>query len=178
MGQTRIEVHIPYALDGDLAREYNTTVHNANTDWVLLLDHDVFVSLNPLWYRMCIDAVNSVGNSVGMITCVEYGRNGFDLEVPNVGDIDTQIQYAKELYRKYGNELVEVENYRRAGFFMLVRKDIVDRFPFLSQGKGVNKIDHDFCRRITEAGYRIMIMKGLYVYHRRGVRKIQWEEHP
>jgi len=173
--ERRITTYIPYGINENLANAYNQCILAADTEWVLLLDHDVFISLNPKWYEMCLKAIENVDDSVGMITCLEYGRNGFDIEGPNSDCLEVHIEYAREVYKKYGNTLVEADDSKMAGFFMLVRKSLNKKYPFLSMGKGVNKIDHNFCKRIMEDDYKIMIMKGLYVYHRRGVRKLKWD---
>jgi GT2 family glycosyltransferase len=162
-----IDTFIPYGPEQQLAEAYNRCMHMAQSDWVLLLDHDVYLATNPVWYKICSACIEKVDSSVAMLTCVTYGRNGFDLPVTQSDDIERNMLYAGRIYNEYGHQLENVENYRRAGFFMLVRKTAWIQFPFRDQGRGVNKIDHDFCKRILDSGLTIKVMKGLYVYHRK-----------
>lgn len=172
---TWIDVKVPYESNDGLAIAYNRAMKTSKAKWVLLLDHDVFLACNPHWYDMCLHVVNTVDNSVGMITCVTYGRNGFDLSVANTSDLNQHLEWARELYGRHHNTLIEAENHRRAGFFMLVRKEAWQRVRFRDMGQGVDKIDHDFCRRLIGTGHKIMIMRGLYVMHRRGIRKLNYK---
>lgn len=167
-----ITVFTPYGMNQKLAEAYNHCMHISDTEWTLLLDHDVFLACNPLWYRLCLDATENCSSDTGLITCVTYNRNGFDLKVKNSSDLYHHINYAGMIYHQNKNALVESEDYKRPGFFMLIRKSAwIDVGGFKDQGKGVNKVDHDFCRRLKERNYKIMIMSGLYVYHMTGVRK-------
>ena len=70
-----IDVKIPYEPDDKLAEAYNRAMVNTTAPWVLLLDHDVFLALNPHWYEMCLEVVERVDNDVGMITCVTNGNS-------------------------------------------------------------------------------------------------------
>lgn len=169
-----IDVRIPYGIGGTLAEAYNEAMQSSKQDWVLLLDHDVFLALNPYWYEMCCAAVKA-HPSAGAFTCVTYGRNGFDEDQTPTDDINTHQQIAHDIYNKYGNINESVNAYQLPGFFMLVNKSVWKSIGgFKTQGKGVNKIDHDFFRRVLEGNYHIYIMKGLYVYHKKGVRKLKW----
>ncbi|MFA7217792.1 MAG: ATP-grasp fold amidoligase family protein [Dehalococcoidales bacterium] len=175
-----IEVKIPYGLNMDLAGAYNHAMEDSKTDWVLLLDHDVFVSCNPHWYDMCIEAVRTVSDRVGLITCVSNPRHNKNKGsqwadiIINSPDLDLHVQAAYELYQKYGMTLRRVTTQKVAGFFMLVRKSVWKDLKFRGVGKGVDLIDWDFCERLLKKGLHIYELPGLYVYHRRDVRKLDW----
>jgi GT2 family glycosyltransferase len=176
-----IEAKIPYGLNKDLAGAYNAAMRSADTEWVLLLDHDVFLSCNPYWYEMCLEAVNKVGDDVGLITCVtvthpkSHGAQDADI-TEHSRNIDDHINVAKQLWKKYGTELKEIKTFKLAGFFFLVRKEIWKKLLFKSRGQGIDKIDWDYCRRLLKKGYKIYKMPGLYVYHRRDIRKERFNE--
>ena len=168
-----IDTFIPYGSEERLADAYNRCMSQAQSEWVLLLDHDVYLATNPIWHKICSACIKKVPCDVGMLTCVTYGRNGFDLAKPQSDNVETNMLYAGIMYNKYGTELGEIENYRRAGFFMLVRKTAWVTTPFRDMGRGVDKIDHDFCKRLMENNWRIMIMKGLYMYHHKHRSRIK-----
>ena len=177
-----IDVYIPYALDGNLAECYNDIMAESLSEWVLIVEHDVFLACNPHWYEMCVVAVEKAPTNMGLITCVTSSRKIRDLRPqgatfrrPGCDDLNEHVKMAKRNYKKHGNE-IEVHNTKyMAGFFMLVRKTAWRKVKFEDQGKGVHKVDHAFCKALMEAGYTIGVMKGLYVYHRRKVRELKWK---
>lgn len=175
-----IDVKIPYEPKGKLAEAYNRAIVSSKAPWVLLLDHDVFLGLNPHWYDMCLETIKSVPiNKVGMISCVTNGNVGRAQEPyihDKTPDIDEQVLLAKAAYDKYGLTLQKAENKYLAGYFMLVNRKAWQHIRFQNQDKGVNKVDHDFCQRLLDGGWEIMVMKGLYVYHRKHVRKLKWNK--
>jgi len=185
-GRNMIEAKIPYGLNGDLAGAYNSNMESAATNWVLLMDQDVFLC-NPYWYEMCIEAINFVDNSkVGLITCTtsfldtHKGPKIRSCQIPDrevgTSNIEEHIDLAKELYQKHGIKLQKVTSYKIAGFFMLVNKSIWEEVKFKSINTGVQGIDWNFCKRLLDQGYQIYEMPGLYVFHRRGMRKMNWKK--
>jgi len=175
-----IDTVIPYGLNHKLADEYNRRMRESQHEWVLFVEHDVFVSLNPHWYEMCIEATKTCGPNVGLITCVTNGNTGRAQEpfkyIGKTPDLDRHVEAAWEIYQAKGNELTDATNKFIAGYFMLVNRKIWQDVQFKDQGKGVNKIDQDFCERLLVNGYKIKVMQGLYVYHRKGVRKLNWKK--
>ncbi len=188
-GKNQIRVVTPFDLKGDLASAYNHEMSISDTDWVLLLDHDIFLACCPHWYEMCIEAINTVEDKVGLITCVTnylYGFGGSkisefsqkaEIEI-RTGNIEDHIKVAKQLYLKHGNKLEHIKDYKVAGFFMLVRKDIWQVLKFQSIGTGFDGIDWNYCKRLLDRGYKIMKMPGLYVFHRRKIRQLNWKSSP
>jgi glycosyltransferase involved in cell wall biosynthesis len=165
-----IDVKIPYEPQNRLAEAYNRAIENSKGDWILLLDHDVLVSLNPLWYDICLEVIESLDeNRVGLVTCREC------IDVRSDGDLGRSIerceQHAKLEYQK-GLRLRRITRPEEvAGYFMIVNWYTWFEVRFRDVGKGVNKIDHDFARRLLEKNYELYMIEGLWVYHRRGVRK-------
>jgi GT2 family glycosyltransferase len=183
---TLSEGKIPYGLNEDLAGAYNKAMLEANSDWVILMDHDVFPSCNPHWYEMCLEAVKCAEDDVGLITCVCNpridGKEDPDKtsQRPDISlmstDIHEHINVAKKLYGKYGMETREIKSEKVAGFFMIVNKKIWEKIRFVDVGRGVRKVDWTYCSKLLKRGYKILEMPGLYVYHHRGVRTLKWAE--
>ena len=172
-----IEVKIPYEPGRKLANAYNRAMKTARSRWVLLLDQDVFLC-NPRWYQMCLNAIAQVdkGIKAGLIVCMTGGSKQKVLQrVSSVdsSDIDYHISLARSLYQQYGNELKEIDT-TITGFFMLVRRQAWKKVQFHAMGSGVGGVDIDFSKRLLEAGFTIWLMTGLYVYHRRGLRKLKF----
>jgi len=169
-----IEVKIPYE-PGNLALAYNRAMETAKSDWVLLLDHDVFIACNKNWYDILLEVVNRVDEKAGLITCVCYkvaGKNPPQkAEIYlNSYDIRNHIKIANYLFRKYGIQLVELDTHKIAGMFMLVNKKAWQKVKFRNVRNDIYFIDWDFCKRLREAGYKIYLLPGLYVFHARRSR--------
>jgi hypothetical protein len=63
----KIDVRIPFEPGGKLGEDYNRIMRETPHDWVLLLDHDVILSVNPIWYWICQQAIQNY--CFGMATC-------------------------------------------------------------------------------------------------------------
>lgn len=168
----KLEIKIPYGDDGKLAEAYNCAMDTSQAEWVLLLDHDVFLPCNPFWYHVCLCAIEQAEkmSKVGMITAVTSGK----VKHPQLADItektndiDRNIHIARELYRKYGNKIEKVEATNVAGFFMVVNKSIWEKVKFRDKNKGIRFIDYDFVERLNKSGFSVYRMPGLYIYHRK-----------
>jgi hypothetical protein len=174
-----IKVAIPYEPEGKLAFAYNREMEDTNAPWVALCDHDLFLSCNPHWYEMCLEAVKSVDEDVVMLTCTCNGNSDRAqapvVTISKTPSIDYHVHQAKRAFRRAGDRLDDVLDNQVAGFFMLVRRSYWEQHPFKCQGKGVNKIDHAYIQEILDNGYKIKVMKGLYMYHRKKVRKLNWK---
>lgn len=171
-----VDVKIPYEPDHRLAYAYNRAVSETTAPWVLILDQDVTL-VNPHWYEMCLEAVKQVPDA-GLITCVMNGCSDRpqrpDCEITKSPDRTVHEAKALEVYKKHGSKLIEVTDDRIAGYFMLVNCAVWKKLAF-SDDDGRYKVDQNFCRRLLKRGYKIYLMPGLYVYHRRGMRKLNWK---
>jgi len=174
-----IDVKIPYEPRKRLADAYNRSMENTTAEWVLLLDQDVFVSCNPLWYLICLDAVKALANTkAGLVLCMTSGSRQKSLQRVSLTDtdqIEDHIDIARKVYKEHGNKIERFPSTIITGFFMLVRRTAWQQIKFNQVVKGrVGGIDVDFSSRLVEAGYNIYILPGLYVYHRRGIRKLDF----
>ena len=173
-----IDVKIPYEPRRQLASAYNRAMETAGSDWVLLLDQDVFLC-NPYWYAMCLNAVGQLEEkNAGLIVCTTNGMRQKLLQRGSSTDsdnIETHISISRSAYLQHGFALQEIHS-TITGFFMLVNRDVWKKVPFKNVHRGVGKIDVYFSQRLLEAGFSIWLMTGLYIYHRRGLRKLKWEK--
>jgi len=127
-----------------------------------------------------------VGPKVGLITCVtnfvETYKHPPNEEsqkadiVVTTTNIEDHIRVAKKLYNKYHADLRRVTSYKVAGFFMLVNKEIWQSLQFQDIGTGLRGIDWNYCKRLLDNGYEIYEMPGLYVYHRRDLRLLDFSK--
>ena len=164
-----IDVKIPYEPGNHLADAYNRAMENTTAEWVLLLDQDLFIT-NPKWYEMSLDTIEKLKDTnVGLITCTCNSKHFASVR----DSITYHIRNAKLVYDNKKNNLEKIHN-QVTGFFMLVKKEAWKTVPFRDMGRGCDKIDLDFSQRIMDNGFEIWRMNGLYLYHRRDMRKMKW----
>lgn len=174
----KIDVRIPYGENRRLARAYNQAILESTTNWVLFLDHDVFLC-NPCWYDMCVEAIRSLykdplAASIGCVAGGERHASSMEKSGPPPDGIEFHIQRAMDYYHKYGTTVERIQEHT-PGFFMLLNREIAKRIKFFQQKPGINNIDKDFGKRLLQEGYHIYNMPGLYVYHRRGMKHLKKE---
>jgi len=172
----RIDVKIPYDPEEKLAEAYNRALEESTTPWVLFLDQDVFLC-NPHWYDMClyvIDTLNvdPLAACIGCVCGGERHKRSMAKGVTPSADIEFHIKRSRQHYREFGN-LVQREKQHIPGYFMLLDREIALKIGFRQVKKRVNNIDQDFGARLMESGYHNYIMRGLYIYHRRGMRHLK-----
>ena len=173
-----IDVKIPFDEKSSLAAAYNRALEESQTDWVLFLDHDVFLA-NPHWYSMCLEAIRIVGETdplAACITCVGGGQRHHRLVKSGVkinDSIEYHIEQSRIAYAKHGNALQQ--SYEgAAGFFLLINRKIAKEIGFRQSRPGnINGVDAWFGNKLLKSGYHIYVMNGLYVYHRRGMKHIK-----
>lgn len=162
-----IEVQIPYDTGGHLAAAYNRAMERATSQWVLFIDHDLFIC-NKHWYTMCVDAINSLGHNTGWITAVTNRIGNPDQRAegaPKSHDLVEHCAFARKLYEKHGSK---VERCRGAmsGFWILTNKIAWHSAGgFDENRKRLLGVDNKYSQALSRAGFAHYRMPGLYVYH-------------
>ncbi len=173
-----IDVCIPFDEKGELAMAYNRALRQGDSEWILFLDHDVFLC-NPRWYEMSLEAIESVRQDP-LAVCIgcecggEHHKRTMKMDGPPNTSIKDHINESKRRYGIHGN-MIERIYVHVPGFFMLLKRDVACEIGFVHQQSGINNIDTDFGERLIHAGYHIYQMRGLYIYHRRGMKKLKKE---
>lgn len=166
-----IPVLIPYAPNGMIGAAYNN-VMKLIEDWVLFIDHDILLGLNPYWYEICNNAISAIGHNAGWLTCYT-NRIGCSLQkAPDVNTISDDIRYhqmyARNLYKLNKGKLTDVTNIpgkKFSGMFILTHKKAWSDAKGFPENIGFFGVDCEYYTRLKQAGYKTLIMKDLYVYH-------------
>jgi len=160
-----LDVRIPYLPNKELGRAYNDAMETVRS-WVMFIDSDVFLRTQPKWYDICMEAIRRVGHDAGFITCVT-NRIGCPAQrcgdAPKSDDIAEHIAYAEKRFQKYGYSTVEIPRVRPSGMLFITHKAAwqkAGKFP-----SGFLGVDNRYAGAVKNAGYKVYLMEGLYVYH-------------
>jgi GT2 family glycosyltransferase len=168
----KIDVRIPFRPGGQLGAEYNHIMNETNCDWVLFLDHDLFLC-NPHWYLICQTVIAKYGKTAGMFSCRtnHLGKTiQRDGNAPQNDHLGEHIDYATEIFKTHQYQCTECTD-KFSGMFFLIKKfawEKVNGFP----GVGIFKEDWDFSRKLLIAGFKLWRIDGLYVYHLRETSRV------
>ena len=172
---SHIDVGIPWEPGQQLGLAINRFMAKVD-DWALILDWDVGL-VNVHWYDLCQRTIDTVGHSAGLITCMT-NRIGCPLQrdttAPCSDIMDEHRMHALRAQRDRAGVVDDITNQSRwklSGFFYLTHREVWDKIGGAPPNKflGFDNWYHD---RVREAGYRVLIMRDLYVYH--GYRR-QWK---
>ena len=173
-----IDVRIPWEPGKRLGFAINRAMDTVR-DWVLILDHDVFLSLNPNWYEICQNAIEKVGHRAGWITCTTTNignpsqKAAFNIDpndfpyMPNFGttDIDMHFKLAQDIYRANKGKVVDITELSKkrklSGFFILTHKTAYEKVK-KNYGLPDDKFlgwDNYYADRLMNCGYKLYIMK-------------------
>ena len=179
-----IDVKIPWEPGKKLGYAINRAMETVE-DWVLILDHDVFLSLNPYWYDICINAIEKVGDSAGWITC-STNAIGCPLQRANFSNAQMECLFsekfdpanmlhhfnmAEAIYREHKGTIIDITEqsirWKLSGLFILTRRSVYDHIKdtYGLPGDKFLGWDNYYSDRLHEAGYKIYLLKDLYVYH-------------
>ena len=171
----KIDVRIPFRPGAQLGAEYNYIMHETKCDWVLFLDHDIFLC-NPHWYLLCQKAIQQYGKQTGMFSCWtnNLGRTmQRDETAPQGHDLQQHIEHARKVFDQHQFSCTTID--KCSGMLLMINREAwynVGGFP----GVGIFKEDWDFSRRLIFANYKLMRIDGLYVYHLRDRTRGSWIE--
>lgn len=169
-----IDIRIPFIPGAKLGMAYNQIMSETKCEWVLFLDHDVFLC-NPHWYHLCERAIEQFPET-GLFTCWtnHIGKTGQkNTDAPKSDSIGEHRAFARQIFEKYNEAVTEID--KASGMFLLINRSAwskVGGFP----GVEIFKEDWIFSRRLIKAGLKIRRIDGLYVYHLRDRDEGSWIE--
>lgn len=162
----RLLMTIPYDIGGNLGREYNSIMQNTTHEWIGFADHDLFFA-NPQWYLMFSHAIKNLPDA-GFISC-KTNRVGCPLQKAGAernNDIEYHRRRAKELHTEYWNDYEDVtqSQFVPSGLvFVTSRKAWQEVGGF--RESGIIGVDTNYVNKLKRAKYKIIILRGLYVFH-------------
>ncbi len=159
---------VPYVINQNVGIAYNRIMNELN-GWVGFMDHDIYFA-NAGWYELFVDAIDRLGKKAGFITCVT-NRIGCQLQKqPGVDRNNHDIRYhkkmARQVYDQSGNEIIDITEspFSPSALVFITHKEAWQKVGGFSERKHIG-CDNDYCGRLKCEGYRLFLIKGLYVYH-------------
>lgn len=157
----------PYSTEKNIGKALNEFCANVpDGDWICLQDGDI-IYLTPDWGVQIEEVIRKHGDKFGLIGCLT-NRLGRDIqrykgEFSNEHDIKVHYKIAGELVK---SDWAVVEDVTRrkyiAGMFMLFPKSLWNKIKFK---ENTPAFDDYFSKEVSRKGYKLGLMKGLYVYH-------------
>ena len=160
-----IHTMMPFALDMNLGRAYNEAMSRiGDDDWACFLDHDAIWTTRE-WYRQITKAVAFVPTA-GLITAVaSRGWQSWQCtDKKNEDNHDMAFHRKVGLARLKIRILLDVtEASGVAGVVMVISKRAWRKVGGFVDG--MYCVDHGMHFALADAGYRVYVHRGLYVYH-------------
>jgi len=163
-----IDIVIPFETKRRLGESMNKTMERLDEgDWCIFLDSDaLMLTMHELWYSACIDVIHKIGYEAGFVSCVtnRIGNQWQMAENPiDNDDIKCHFKFAHELWKKYGTEYITPSHGQLlSGVFIMTHKR-----AWMDAGRFNDgwKVDNWYDKAIVKAGYKRVIMQGVYCYH-------------
>lgn len=161
-----IPVCTPYSTDKNLGRAYNRMIQALTSfGFVCVIDYDVMF-LTP-------DAISLIEQytknfpDTGIFTCFTnrlHPLSDGQLYARICSENDS-IRHHIDLAEKQKKDMTVSEiNHPIGGFLMVIRTKVWQEIKF-NENKKCLGVDNDFSKRVLDAGYKILRMNGLYVWH-------------
>lgn len=154
----------PYALNGNLGDVYNDCSYgHDDEDWICILDQDICILDSRLkwWVAQTIEAhpeIDIFGCMTNRLKSPEQRSSKMFGETDIVKHKKRTIQH----WNQFKTTVRELKENELAGMFMLMRARVLRSVKFRN---GLLYLDSDFSKRAREIGYKIGIMRGIYVFH-------------
>ena len=156
----------PYALDGNLGREYNYNMSllENDDDWGVIQDGDtMFLTFD--WGHHIAEVINKIPNA-GIITC-KTNRIRQKQQIHNEPSPNILVHriIAKDLDKQFRGGFRNI-NKHISGFFMAIKKQTWKELGGFPEKKGVLlTIDNAFSKKVLRSDKGIYLMRGLYKFH-------------
>ncbi len=146
------------------SRAVNIGIEASKGDYICILNNDVVVS--PGWLGGLIEPMelDQTLGIVGPVTNEASGRQGisiYDYEVPFTPEYRRFVERWRE---KNQNRLFYT--FRVAFFCTLIKRKVFQEIGLLDPNFGIGSFeDDDFCMRAIIGGYRIAVVRSVFVHH-------------
>ena len=141
----------------------NQGIEISEGEYVLLLNNDVILSDG--WLDKLLLVLKSNKKAGMVVPCTNHasGRQKVVFEA-NPEDDDLIQEYAKTTLVKQAGSWINVD--RVIGFCMLIKREVLFKVGVLDEMFGPGGYeDYDYCMRIRQAGYNIVVAEDTFIFH-------------
>jgi GT2 family glycosyltransferase/glycosyltransferase involved in cell wall biosynthesis/Flp pilus assembly protein TadD len=144
-----------------VAGGYNAGLRAARGDYVVLLNNDTFVTrgwvrdlIRPMLLDQRVGLVGPLTNNIG-------NEQKITIAYANMQEMQ---QVARRFVRTRLRCTLEVANL--AFFCVAIRRGVLEEVGLLDEAYGIGYFeDDDYCRRVSEANYKLVIADDVFVHH-------------
>lgn len=149
----------------NLGRAYNMCMERLrDDDWGVLLDHDVALTTKA-WYHQIAEAI-AFRPDAGMFGAVTNRINAFWQQAGDPNNFDLEYHYAFGESRRRQRTLLDVTDTKGIGGVLLcLSKRVWQEVGGFKDG--LLCVDHGMHFALRDRGYRVYLIEGLYLQHRR-----------
>ena len=140
----------------------NDGLHAASGDSIILLNNDTMVT--PGWLDELLAPLER-DRSIGLICPITNSAgNEQTVLLPSLNE-ENYVEVAGRYTRRNAGHMFETE---KLGFYCVaLRRDVLERIGLLDEKFGLGMFeDDDYCVRVRDAGYRLVINEGCFIYHK------------
>jgi glycosyltransferase involved in cell wall biosynthesis len=134
-------------------------------DWACFIDHDAMWTTRD-WFKQ-LGSILLDNPEYGLLSVCTNRIGNSDQKLSGFAEESNILRHrviGKQLFNQEGTKVKDVTDMHRiSGVVMLIRKDVWKKAGgFMSGFLGV---DNDMHSRVAKAGFKVGIMRGIYVYH-------------
>jgi len=169
----------PFDLDKKLGRAYNEYMRMlpSDEDWGCLLDGDTMFLTED--YGKQIQEIVMMYPNTGLFTCLtnRVGRRQqcYKGVMSENWDIKHHYQIAQEVQKFARHNVSEIHTIISGHLLLVKKKTWREVGGFVEEG--ILKVDNKFSWGILQARKKILIMNGVYIFHRYRINGIKFREH-
>lgn len=142
----------------------NQGIRLTSGKYIVLLNPDTVVTDG--WLTRTLSHLNAAPD-IGAVGPRSNRTGELQLDVradASYATLEEMQTYAKGVSQQFHGRAIEF--HRLAGFCIALKAEAVERVGFLDESFGVGYYeDDDYCRRLVEAGYRLLIALDVFIYH-------------
>jgi len=160
-------VYAPSEYDKDIGRAYNEIMERTDAEYVAFLDHDAMFTTKDWYHQIC--EIIETNPDAGLFTAKtnRIWAHPQRHEVVKGHDVLQHRQEGKKIQSQSRNKVSDYPLRARgqgyvSGVLMVVKKEAWKKVKFTGGFLGV---DNNFHRDVLAAGYRALLMEGVYLYH-------------
>lgn len=161
----KVHVVIPYSTSKEFGKECNEVMSRIpDDDWVCFLDHDCMF-LTP-------DAISHLHEYAKMypdslLTCYTNRVGAKEQCLNGVISENDSIRHAIGKAERQKVKLYEVTEMKGviSGYLMMFSKKLWNDVSHFTEDKMILGVDNNFSARVLNKGYKIYLMKGIYIWH-------------